>query len=70
MRRQGYDPQASETEVVEAWRAQRLIDAGYPDEVALVLAADRDVDIAVAAGLLDHGCPLKTALQILAPLPS
>jgi hypothetical protein len=69
LRRSGVDPLASDEELVESWRAERLIAAGYPDEVALALAADVDVELAVAEGLLEHGCPLRTALRILAPLP-
>lgn len=66
-RRHGIDPAATDDELVESWRAERLIAVGYPDEVALALAADREVDLGVAEALLEHGCPLRTALRILAP---
>lgn len=54
-----------ERESVTAWRVERLLDAGYDGEAALVLALDRDVDLHVAVSLLRRGCPQDTALQIL-----
>jgi hypothetical protein len=50
---------------VVSWRIERLLGAGYDDEAALVLALDRDVDLHQAISLLERGCPLDTALQIL-----
>lgn len=54
-----------ERDAVTAWRVERLVAAGYDGEAALVLALDRDVDLHLAASLLERGCPPDTALQIL-----
>ena len=50
---------------VVSWRIERLLAAGYDGESALVLALDRDVDLHAAVELLERGCPVDTALQIL-----
>ncbi|HET9288344.1 MAG TPA: hypothetical protein VFO26_12395 [Gaiella sp.] len=44
---------------------ERLLQAGYDAEAAIVLALDRDVDLHFAVSLLERGCPPDTALQIL-----
>jgi hypothetical protein len=54
-----------ERDSVTAWRVERLLDAGYDAEAALVLALDGDVDLHLAVSLLERGCPADTALQIL-----
>ena len=54
-----------ERETVTSWRVERLLEAGYDAEAALVLALDRDVDLHRAVSLLERGCPADTALQIL-----
>ncbi len=54
-----------ERDTVTSWRVERLLDAGYDGEAALVLALDRDVDLHLAVSLLERGCPADTALQIL-----
>jgi len=54
-----------EIEVVERWRLESLARAGYGPEAALVLAASHDVDLHCAVSLLEHGCPVDLALQIL-----
>ena len=54
-----------EPETVTSWRVERLLDAGYGAEAALVLALDRDVDLHLAVSLLERGCPADTALEIL-----
>ena len=56
---------ARERDSVTAWRVERLLEAGYEGEAALVLALDRDVDLHLAVSLLERGCPADTALQIL-----
>jgi hypothetical protein len=48
------------------WRFEQLQRAGYPASEALLLAAVRDVDLRLAARLLDQGCPPATAARILA----
>jgi hypothetical protein len=58
-------PLADERETVVSWRIERLLAAGYDGESALVLALDHDVDLHQAVFLLERGCPVDTALQIL-----
>ena len=50
---------------VVRWREERLLDAGYDTEAALVIAFDREVDLHLAVSLLQRGCPPDTALRIL-----
>jgi len=54
-----------ELELVERWRAESLLRAGYDVESAVVLAASHEVDLHAATRLLERGCPLDLALQIL-----
>ena len=54
-----------ELEIVEQWRAQSLQRAGYDTESAAVLAASHEVDLHLAVHLLERGCPVDLALQIL-----
>jgi hypothetical protein len=56
---------ASEIDRVERWRQEALSRAGYDAESALVLAASHDVDLHDAVGLLERGCTVDLALQIL-----
>ena len=55
----------SEIERIERWRHEELARAGYDPESALVLAASHDVDLHSAVGLLQRGCTVDLALQIL-----
>ena len=55
----------SELELVEQWRHEALKRAGYDWESATVLAASHDVDLHRAVELLQHGCSIELALQIL-----
>lgn len=55
----------TEADRVERWRQQALAHAGYDEESALVLAASHDVDLHEAVGLLERGCSVDLALQIL-----
>jgi hypothetical protein len=55
----------SEIERIERWRHEELERAGYDPESALVLAASHDVDLHEAVGLLERGCSVDLALQIL-----
>lgn len=50
---------------VYCWRMERLIDAGYNQLVADLLAAATRVDLHEAIGLLGRGCPPDTAVRIL-----
>ena len=54
-----------EIEVVEQWRLHSLERAGYDPESASVLAASHEVDLHQAVELLQSGCPVAVALQIL-----
>jgi hypothetical protein len=49
---------------VESWRLSVLLDAGYPPELAELLA-DSKVDLHLAAELLERGCPAPLAARIL-----
>ncbi len=55
----------TELERIERWRADELIRAGYDPEQAMTLAVCHDVDLHLAAELLDRGCPTDLAVQIL-----
>jgi hypothetical protein len=57
----------SETELqrVESWREQELIRAGYTPGDAVALAARHDVDLHRAVELVEQGCPIDLALEIL-----
>ncbi len=54
-----------ELELVEQWRLDSLERAGYDAESAAVLAASPEVDLHLAVSLLQRGCPVSLALQIL-----
>ena len=55
----------TEIDRVENWRHEALERAGFDPESALVLAASHDVDLHRAVGLLERGCTVELALQIL-----
>ena len=55
----------SERDRIEQWRHQALERAGYNPEAAIVLAASHDIDLHDAVSLLDRGCTVELALQIL-----
>jgi hypothetical protein len=59
------DTQLDQALTVEAWRTEVLTNAGYPPEVARLLALCPDVDLHHATHLLEQGCPPATALRIL-----
>jgi hypothetical protein len=54
-----------ETDVIEAWRAEALERAGYGAWEAAAIATRQDIDLHVATDLLQSGCPVQLALQIL-----
>ena len=56
---------SSERDRVEQWRHEALERAGYHAEAAIVLAASHDVDLHDAVSLLERGCSVELALQIL-----
>ena len=54
-----------EVERVELWRLDTLERAGYDPESAAVLAASPEVDLHYAVSLIERGCSVDLALQIL-----
>ena len=54
-------------DVVE-WRRCRLLEAGFPEELAGDLASERAVDIHALLQLVDRGCPPQLAARILTPI--
>ena len=54
-----------EVERVELWRLDTLERAGYDAESASVLAASPEVDLHYAVSLVERGCSVDLALQIL-----
>jgi hypothetical protein len=55
----------TELDRIQRWRHEELERAGYDAESALVLAASHDVDLHAAVALLQRGCSVDLALQIL-----
>jgi hypothetical protein len=55
----------TEIERIEAWRAEELQRAGYDASSADKLAVRHDVDLHFAADLLERGCSVELALEIL-----
>jgi hypothetical protein len=55
----------TEMDRIEQWRHEALERAGYNPEAAIVLAASHDVDLHAAVTLLERGCTVELALQIL-----
>ena len=54
-----------EVERVELWRLDTLERVGYDAESAAVLAASPEVDLHYAVSLVERGCSVDLALQIL-----
>ena len=57
--------QETEQEIVERWRAQELVRAGFSEDVATELAVRNDVDLHRAIDLIRHGCTPELAARIL-----
>jgi hypothetical protein len=55
----------TEQDVVEAWRLEELLRAGYPRQAAEAIAVRSDVDLHRAVSLLKQGCPPEIAVAIL-----
>ena len=53
---------------VITWRLCRLLESGFPPELAQQLAATPDVDVHALLQLVDRGCPSELAARILSPL--
>jgi len=58
-------PPSVSADPVRTWRREQLVAAGYPPDDARVLSERADVDLHVAVQLLQAGCPVATALEIL-----
>ena len=52
---------------VRAWRRCRLLEAGFPDDLARMLAGTPSVDLHALLQLVDRGCPPELAARILSP---
>jgi hypothetical protein len=52
---------------VVAWRRCRLLEAGFPEALAVRLA-NAAVDVHALLQLVDRGCPPELASRILAPV--
>jgi hypothetical protein len=55
----------TEDERVIRWRLHQLAKAGYSWACAMVIAANRDIDLHEAVALVRRGCPVDTAVRIL-----
>ena len=53
---------------VITWRRCRLLESGFPPELAQQLAATPDVDVHALLQLVDRGCPPGLAARILSPI--
>jgi hypothetical protein len=62
---QQHTPELTELERIERWRADELVRVGYDAEQAMKLAVRHDIDLRLAAQLLERGCPTDLALEIL-----
>jgi hypothetical protein len=65
--KQGMNTCPSEPVDVRAWRSCRLLEAGFPSDLAAALAAGH-VDLHALLELVDAGCPPDLAARILAPM--
>lgn len=52
---------------MRAWRRCRLVEAGFPADLADRLAGDAGFDLHALLELVDRGCPPVLAVRILAP---
>jgi hypothetical protein len=59
------DTGLDETAEILAWRYETLLQAGYADREALLLATADEVDLHLACDLVARGCPAPTAVRIL-----
>ena len=59
---------AREDEAVIAWRAERLVAAGFDQGTATAIAANAAFDLHALLDLIDRGCPPELAARIVQPL--
>jgi len=57
--------ESPEAEAVLRWRFERLVEAGYDANSALIIASHVEIDLREAALLLEQGCTPELALQIV-----
>lgn len=57
--------QTAEDVRVVVWRRRRLLDAGFPPDLALDLALNREADLHALLDLVDHDCPPALAVRIV-----
>lgn len=50
---------------IVSWRFDQLEDAGYPTDIAVMLAERGDVDLHIACTLLERGATIHEAIRIL-----
>jgi hypothetical protein len=55
----------TEQERIVRWRVERLLDAGYDGDAALLIGIDFRIDLHAAVDLVLAGCSPETALRIL-----
>lgn len=53
---------------VITWRLCRLLESGFPQELADRLASTSAVDVHALLQLVDRGCPPELAARILSPI--
>jgi hypothetical protein len=59
------DDAATEQKRVEKWREQKLVRAGYDQDVAWLLSTHHEVDVHEAIKLIRGGCDQTVAMLIL-----
>lgn len=65
--KQGMNTYPSPQVDVRAWRSCRLLEAGFPSDLAASLAIGH-VDLHALLQLVDAGCPPDLAARILSPM--
>jgi hypothetical protein len=68
VRRSGICPPERAPADVTVWRSRRLIEAGFPQELATRLTATPGVEVHALLQLVDRGCPPELAARILSPI--
>jgi hypothetical protein len=64
-KQEGDDEPDVDPDGVGQWRYDTLVAAGWPEGHAIILAVDRGVDLHRACELLEQGCDLAQAWDIL-----
>ena len=55
---------------VVTWRWCRLLEAGFPADLARQLSSSTSIDLHALLELVDRGCPAELAARILSPVLS